>query len=358
MMPERVAKTDSNKQIEDTTGSGPFIFKKDEWKAGEKVVYVRNPRYKPRAEPPSMMAGGKVAKVDRVEWIAIPDANSAVNALIAGEIDLIEAPPADLQPLLRADKNVALFGWNAQGGQGMMRFNHLHPPFNSVKARQAAMYALAIEDLQRAQVGDPARYQVCNAPFICGAPYGKEYGDLLIKPDLDKARTLLKKSGYDGTPIVMLHTTDIAVLTNAGPIAKDLLEKGGFRVEMVPLDFQAIVSRRLRKTPASDGGWNGFMTSWLSVDMMNPLTNSMVTASCEKANFGWPCDAEVEKLRDAFARAPDAESRKKIATDIQARAVAYGTHIHLGQYTLPTATRGLAGVVTSPIPVFWGIEKK
>ena len=39
-------------------------------------------------------------------------------------------------------------------------------------------------------------------------------------------------------------------------------------------------------------------------------------------------------------------------------AVTYGTHIHLGQYTLPTATRGLAGVVTSPIPVFWGIEKK
>ena len=108
---------------------------------------------------------------------------------------------------------------------------------------------------------------------------------------------------------------------------------------MVPLDFQAIVSRRLRKTPASDGGWNGFMTAWLSVDMMNPLTNSMVTASCDKANFGWPCDAEVEKLRDAFARAPDPESRKKIAADLQARAVAYGTHIHLGQYTLPTATR-------------------
>src|SRR6478609_7578093 len=41
MMPKRVAETDPYKQIDDYTGSGPFIFKKDEWKAGEKIVYVK-----------------------------------------------------------------------------------------------------------------------------------------------------------------------------------------------------------------------------------------------------------------------------------------------------------------------------
>ncbi len=94
MMPKRVAQTDPNKQIEDYTGSGPFIFKKEEWKAGEKVVYVRNPKYRPRDEPPSMLAGGKAAKVDRVEWLAMPDPNTAANALIAGEIDVIEIATA------------------------------------------------------------------------------------------------------------------------------------------------------------------------------------------------------------------------------------------------------------------------
>ncbi len=65
-------------------------------------------------------------------------------------------------------------------------------------------------------------------------------------------------------------------------------------------------------------------------------------------------------MRDAYARAPDLASRQTIATALQARAVQYGTHIHLGQYTLPTATRAdrLSGVVVSPIPVFWNIEKK
>ena len=152
MMPKRVAETDPNKQINDYTGSGPFIFKKDEWKPGDKIVFVKNPKYKPRNEPPSMLAGGKVAKVDRVEWLAIPDPSTAANALLAGEIDLIESPPPDLFPLLKADKNVALYGWNASGSQIVMRFNRLHPPFNNVKIRQAAMYAL-----RRSHAAGPGR---------------------------------------------------------------------------------------------------------------------------------------------------------------------------------------------------------
>ena len=77
MMPERIAKTDPNQQITDATGSGPFIFKKDEWVPGNKVVYVKNPNYVPRNEPADGLAGGKVVKVDRVEWIYIPDQNTA-----------------------------------------------------------------------------------------------------------------------------------------------------------------------------------------------------------------------------------------------------------------------------------------
>src|SRR5471030_1962479 len=195
MMPKRVAETDPYKQITDYTGSGTFIFKQDEWKPGDKMVFVKNPKYKPRPEPPSMLAGGKVAKVDRVEWLAIPDPNTAMNALLAGEIDLIESPPPDLFPVLKADKNVEIYGWNQAGSQIVMRLNWLHPPFNNVKIRQAAMYAIAQEPIMQAQVGDPAIYKLCNAPFICGTRFGKEYGDLLIKPNIEKDKALLKEGG-------------------------------------------------------------------------------------------------------------------------------------------------------------------
>jgi peptide/nickel transport system substrate-binding protein len=360
MMPKRVAETDPNKQIDDYIGSGPFIFKKDEWKPGERVVYVKNPQYKPRAEPPSMMAGGKVVKVDRVEYVALPDYNSAVNALIAGEIDLIDSPPPDLYPLLKADKNIALYSWNTLGGQALMRFNHLHPPFDNPKARQAAMYALAQEDMMKAQVGDPALYRVCSAPFICGSTYGKEYGDFLIKPDFDKARTLLKESGYDGKPIAMLHQTDLASSNQLQPVAKQQLERAGFKVDLLPMDWQTVVSRRARKEPPSQGGWNIFFTTNITIDMDNPGTSNFAAANCEKAWFGWPCDQETEKLRTAFLAETDPAKRKALGFAISDRVMEQAIYVPIGEYKSFGAYRKdrVEGWLSAPVPVMWNIIKK
>src|SRR5213076_1078190 len=81
MMPKAVAETDPFKQIDSQVGSGPFIYVNAESKPGEKHVYVKNPKYKPRAEPASGLAGGKIAKLDRVEWVWISDAQTQVAAL-------------------------------------------------------------------------------------------------------------------------------------------------------------------------------------------------------------------------------------------------------------------------------------
>ena len=360
MMPKRVAETDPNKQIEDYTGSGPFIFKKEEWKPGEKIVYAKNTKYKPRAEPPSMLAGGKVAKVDRVEWLAITDPSTAVNALLAGEIDLIESPVPDLFPMLKADKNIALFGWNALGSQIIMRFNTLHPPFNNVKARQAAMWALAQEDMLRAQVGDPEIYKVCNAPFVCGTTYGKEYGDLLIKPDLEKARRLLKESGYDGTPVAMLQQTDLQSSNQVQAVAKQQLEKAGFKIDLLAMDWQTVVARRARKEPPAQGGWNIFFTTNITLDLDNPGVNSYAAGTCEKAWFGWPCDPEIEVLRAAFIKESDPAKRKELGIAISDRLMDQGFYAPVGQYKAFGAYRKdrLSGWLAGPVPVLWNISKK
>jgi len=360
IMPKRVAETDPYKQITDFTGSGPFIFKQDEWKPGEKVVFVKNPKYKPRSEPPSMLAGGKVAKVDRVEWLAIADPSTAMNALLAGEIDLIEAPPTDLFPVMKADKNIELYPWNVQGSQIIMRFNQLQPPFNNVKARQAAMYALAQEDMLRAQVGDPEIYKVCNAPFICGTRFGKEYGDLLIKPNLAKARELLKESGYDGTPVVMMHQTDLQSSNNVQPVAKQQLEKAGFKIDLQSMDWQTVVTRRAKKDPPSQGGWNIFFTTNITLDSDNPGTNSFVSGACDKAWFGWPCDPEMQKLRDEFMHETDPEKQKQLGAAISDRVIEQAYYAPVGQYKAFGAYRKdrLQGWLPGPVPVVWNISKK
>ena len=359
MMPKRVAETSPNEQISDYTGSGPFVFKKDEWKPGDKAVYVKFDRYKPRAEPPSGLAGGKIAKVDRVEWRVVADQQTAVNALIQGEIDFIEQPSHDLLPILRNDSNIKLVDWNPLGNQYAFRFNTTAKPFDNAKVRQALLYAFNQQDFLQATIGDKQYYKVCKALFVCGTPLASEKGmDGLLESNFTKAQALLKEAGYDGTPIVLLHSTDLQVLTNLAPVAKSLMEKAGFKVDMQDMDWQSVVARRAKKDPPSQGGWHAFLTSWVSADILNPVSTAFLNASCDKALFGWPCDMELEKLRDEFARETDPAKQKAIAEAVQVRWTQYPTHIDLGQWYQPGASRkNVDGYVVAPASVFWNISK-
>jgi peptide/nickel transport system substrate-binding protein len=360
MMPKRVAETDPNTQISDFTGSGPFVFKRDEWKPGDKAVYVKFDKYKPRSEPASGLAGGKVVKIGRVEWLAISDQQQAVNALLAGELDYIEQPSHDLLPLLKADSNVTLVDWNPLGNQFTFRPNHLHKPFDNPKVRQALWYAFNQKDFLDAVVGDPDYYKVCKAQFVCGAPFASDKGmNGLLESNFTKARELLKEGGYDGTPVVLMHSTDLQVLTNLAPVAKSLMEKAGFKVDMQSMDWQTVVARRAKKDPPNAGGWNAFMTSWVSADILNPIMSGFSNAGCDKAMFGWPCDREIEKLRDDFARATEPAKQKEIAEAVQARNTQVTTHLFVGQWYLPGAARkNVSGILSAPAPVFWNVEKK
>ncbi|HEY3066239.1 MAG TPA: ABC transporter substrate-binding protein [Methylomirabilota bacterium] len=362
MMPKRVAETDPNTQISDFTGSGPFVFKKDEWKPGDKAVYVKFDKYKPRSEAVSGLTGGKVVKVDRVEWRWIPDAQTAVNALLAGELDYIESPPHDLLPVVKADANVKLVDYNPLGNQYTFRFNTLHKPFDNPKVRQAVMWSFNQEDFLKAVIGDKQYYKVCPSLFPCGTPLESRKGldgGLLVESNFAKARQLLKEANYDGTPIVLMHSTDLTVLTNLAPVAKSLMEKAGIKVEMQSMDWQTLVSRRAKKDPPTAGGWHAFLTSWVSADILNPVMAGFLNSACDKAMFGWPCDEQMEKLRDQFARETEPAKQKAVAEAVQVRLTEYPTHVPLGLWYQPIAARkNVQGVIEAPVPVFWNVELK
>jgi peptide/nickel transport system substrate-binding protein len=222
------------------------------------------------------------------------------------------------------------------------------------------MYSIAQEDFLRAQVGDPEIYKTCNAPLVCGSKYEKSYGDLLIKPDFAKSKALLKEAGYDGKPIVMMHQTDLQSSNQLPAVAKQLLEKGGFKVDVQSSDWQTVVSRRARKDPPDKGGWNVFFTTTTTVDADNPAANSFTSGACDKAWFGWPCDPEMEKLRAAFARETDPEKQKQLALAISDRVMSQGDYIVLGQYKAFGAYRKdrVDGWLQSPAAVWWNISKK
>ncbi len=361
IMPKRVAETDAFKQLEDYTGSGPYIFKRDEFKPGDKAVYLKNPKYLPRKEPASGTAGGKQVHVDRVEWnLALRDVQAQANALVKGEVDVIEAIAFDQYATLSKEQGVKVIK-PAVGQQYMCRFNHLHPPFDKAAVRRAALASFDQRPFLQAQVGVKELYNTCASIFTCGTPYASDAGsEIQSKSSMRKAQELLKASGYNGVPVVLMKPTDLDAIGKLPDVAAQLMRQAGFKVDLQAMDWQTLVSRRAKKDPPSAGGWNMFCTAWVAPDIWSPINNAALDARGEKSGwFGWPEDAKLQELRAQFMRETDAAKKKKLAEAIQAEAFQDATHAPLGEYQAPVAMRAnISGLNTSGLAhIYWNVKK-
>jgi len=362
MMPERLAKTDAYQQIPEAIGSGPFKFVKEEWEPGHKAVFVRNADYVPREEAPSFAAGGKVAKVDRVEWLYIPDTATAAAALNAGEADWYEQPPADLVPLFAANKDITVTTVDPLGNHGVLRFNHIQPPFNNLKLRQAVLNLVDQKDYMGAAAGDPKYWKPCASLFGCGTPFETNAGaDALLKgPNAANAKQLIQESGYKGEKIVLLSATDQPIVHGQALVTLDALRKAGLNVELQANDWGTLITRRTSKEPVEKAGWSIFHTWTSAPDFFSPAVNLPLRANGEKAWFGWPSDPKIEALIDGWFKAPDLAAQKQLAADIQVAAYANDVpYVPTGQFVAPTAFRkNLDGIIVAPVVFLWNVEKK
>jgi len=364
VMREKEAMVDPFKQIEDVVGSGPFMFKRDEWVPGSKTVYVKFKDYVPRKEPASGHAGGKVVKVDRVEFIWLSDPQTAQAALMAGEIDYLENPQPDFLPILEANPDIKLETHPAMGTMGILQLNHLHPPFNNVKARQAMLHIINPADFLNTIAADPKLQKLCYSYFGCGVAMETDAGSEPYKApkDYKKAEALFKEAGYKGEPITILHATDHQYINPANLVMIQQLRKAGFlKLDVQAMDWGSVVARRAKKDPPANGGWNIFITGTTVLTSSSPITHTSIGMGCDKAWFGWPCDAKFEELRKAWAFAPDLDARKKIAVDISKRAYELVPYISFAQWRNPVAYRSdrISGVISVPsVPPMWNIEKK
>src|SRR5258707_8173076 len=353
MMPKRLAKADAFQQIPEAIGSGPFKFVKEEWVHGSKAVFAKNTDYVPRKEPQSLAAGGKVVKVDRVEWLYIPDPTTAAAALNAGEADWYEQPPADILPVFAANKDVAVTTVDPLGNMGVLRFNHLLPPFDNPKMREAVLNLVDQKDYMRAVAGDEKYWKTCAAIFICGGtPFESNAGaDVLLKaPNPAKAKQLIQEAGYKGERIVLLSATDQPIVHQQALVTAEALRGAGLNIELQANDWGTLITRRASKEPIDKGGWNLFHTWTAAPDMLSPALNIPLRANGDKAWFGWPTDPKLEELIDAWFKASDPAAQKKLADDIQAEAYKEVPYGPTGQFVAPTAYRkNLEGLIIAPV---------
>jgi peptide/nickel transport system substrate-binding protein len=355
IMPKRLAETPATRPITEPVGSGPYRFVAEEYRAGDRIVLARHAAYKPRSEPSVWASGGKHPRFNRVELIAMPDVSSQVSALTTGEVDYLERLPADVLPILERNRQVKVQVVSPFGYQGILRFNHRLPPFDNPKVRRAVMMAVDQADYLPGVAGRAEFGRECRSFYGCGTPYETTAG-MPAKPDLEAARRLLAESGADlSVPVVILHPADAPGIAALGLVTQDLLTRLGFKVDMQSMDLNTFFGRRARPE-----GWNVFHTTNTVPDMQTPLQNVYLNgAGPGPAGFaGWPEDAEVERLRAAFAAASSEAERKTLAETIHARAAEAGFYMPLGQFVAASAWRAeLTDVPTGPAMFLWNIGR-
>jgi peptide/nickel transport system substrate-binding protein len=250
------------------------------------------------------------------------------------------------------------------GTLGVIQLNHLHPPFNNIKARQAMLHIVNNADYLNTIVPDKRLQTLCFSYWGCNVPMESDAGSEPYKAakDYKKAEQLFKEAGYAGEPITILHATDHQYINPANLVLIQQMRRAGFlKLDVAAMDWGSVVARRAKKEAPAQGGWNIFITGTTLMSVSSPMTHTAIPMSCEKAWFGWPCDASFEALRKEWAFAPDLEKRKALAETMSRRAYEVVPYVPFAQWRNPVAYRSdrLSGVVpVASVPVMWNIEKK
>jgi peptide/nickel transport system substrate-binding protein len=162
-------------------GTGPFKFKS--WKTGDTIEIVKNDKYWNKELP----------KLDGVTFKVIKDNSARLNALIKGEIDLMDGlNPSDMSKV-KADSKLQLFERPSMN-VGYLGFNVEKAPFNKKEVRQAINHLVNKEEIIKnfyEGTAEPAKNPM--PPSIAG--YDDSIQD--YQYDVEKAKELLKKAGLE-----------------------------------------------------------------------------------------------------------------------------------------------------------------
>lgn len=276
-------------------GSGPFTV--ENW-TPERIVMKANP------------TSWRKPKVQRLEFLVLPEPMTRIQAIETGRIDVaIAIDPEQIDAL----KQVGAHVHQRKPMRVLsMVFNTLAPgsPFQNEKVRQAVNYGVNREAITKtllAGLVEPA-----SQGSIPGA-HG--YNDDL-KPypyDPDKARALLKEAGFGKGLSFTVEFPSGTLASSAAfmqQIAADL-GKIGVQMNIQPITY-AQFTRYFQQ-----GGWKGqaFLADYMvySMDGLRPFYRS--THSCDWS-APWFCDRKIQPLIDAAGVELDLDKRAAMTRQV------------------------------------------
>lgn len=276
--------------------SGPFKFA--DWKPGDRVVLAKNEHYYREGEP----------KIDGLEFRYVPDDNTRVSMLQAGELDVCIGVPAPRMAELKAA------GFRADPEPSSttydMLINHSAEPFNNLKFCQAVSYGIdrtAINAAVTLGLGTPA--SSIMSPTL-------DYYDKslpVIARDVDKAKSLLAESGIANPSFELIQNAGIADEEKAAVLIQAQLADVGITVNIAKIDSTQAWTR------LADGSYQAEMNWWYNEtrDPDNALRWCVWGAGDNKSYFTRYNNEAVNKLVDQASGETDPAKRADLYAQIQ-----------------------------------------
>jgi peptide/nickel transport system substrate-binding protein len=322
-------------------GTGPYKFV--EHQPDRMVRMQRFDKYVSREDPADGPAGKKVAYIDEIQYIPVPEESVRADGVGTGEYHYGDSLAPDSYarvngvPGVEADIGKPYY-W------AVVHFNKKEGMFTNVKLRQAALAATSVDPVAAAAFGVPEFYRIDPSIAAPETPWFTDEGkDVFNKPDPEQAKALLKEAGYDGTPIRWMSTKEYFYNYNAGVVFKQQLEAVGFKVDLQVMDWATLVKRR-----SDSKEYDVFVTAHSSY--VHPILQPFVSD-------GWPgwwtLPAKNEVASKMMAET-DEKKQMELIKELQRLFYSDVPALKYGEYfVLRARSNKVLGTTNPPDPYFW-----
>ena len=296
-------------------GTGPYKF--DKVVPHERLELVKNADYWDKA---------RVPKQDRLVLLPMPEASTRAAALLAGQVDFIEAPSPDTIPRLKEAGMIIITAPYPHNWDYQVRVDR--PPFNDIRVRQAANYAINRDDMvdMLQGVATPG-----YGKFIESQPY---YGHpMKYTFDLAKAKALLKAAGCLPCKFTVGISTSGSGQMQPLPmneLVKEQLEAAGFQVTLAPMDWNSLIDVFVggaKKYPQYDA----INVSLSSIEPEQGMMKSSMTQyqPPNGENWGYYSDPTLDTLGNQALATFDEAKRNEILGKMHETLVAQAQEIFI-----------------------------
>ncbi len=302
--PKEVVEEAGDGMIKQFIGTGPFKFA--ERLPDRYIKLVRFDKYAARTEPQDGFGGKKIAYVDEILFIPVPEVATRIAGMESGDYHFADRIAPDAYKRLK--ENPQLEPIIARNGEYVVHvFNKKAGLFTQKKLRQAALAALDMEAIMKGAFGQKEFYELDNSVVglkqsIWWTDVGKEFYNQKNK---EKARQLMKEAGYKGETVRWICSMQYDFLYKAALVAKQQMEDVGFKIDLQVLDWASLIQRR--NDPAV---YDIFTTGMIFYG--DPT--QVLQINCDWP--GWTCIPPMEALMNKLAQETVFEKRLAIWKEI------------------------------------------